>query len=110
MGHWRVLPLVQPRQRWPQGGDRSVRRAEVRQGRRKKEKGIVTVTRKTEARSSNTVRRSEGPAMTAEEFRDAGHALVDRIADLFARMPDGPVTRDEGSAAVRDALNAGRRL
>jgi glutamate/tyrosine decarboxylase-like PLP-dependent enzyme len=48
--------------------------------------------------------------MTAEEFRNVGHSLVDRIADLFAHMPDGPVKRDETSAVVRDALNAGRSL
>ena len=49
--------------------------------------------------------RREAPlAMTKEEFRDAGHRLVDRLADLMASVPDGPVTKGEGPAAIREAL------
>ena len=41
--------------------------------------------------------------MTGAEFRDAGHGLVDRIADWLEALPDGPVTRDESPADVRRA-------
>jgi aromatic-L-amino-acid/L-tryptophan decarboxylase len=44
--------------------------------------------------------------MTADAFRDAGHALVDQIAHWLETLPDGPVTRDESPAEVRRALNA----
>ena len=54
--------------------------------------------------------RSTGPAMTPEEFRRIGRHLVDRIADHFAKMPAGPVKRDEAGPAVRDALGSGRGL
>ncbi|HET9252092.1 MAG TPA: aspartate aminotransferase family protein [Candidatus Eisenbacteria bacterium] len=43
-------------------------------------------------------------AMAKEEFREAGHRLVDRLADLMAAVPDGPVTKGEGPAAIREAL------
>ena len=49
-------------------------------------------------------RRKAPLAMTKEEFRDAGHRLVDRLADLIASVPNGPVTKGEGPAAIRDAL------
>ena len=48
--------------------------------------------------------------MSASEFRSAGHALVDRIADWLERLPDGPVMRDESPAAVRRVLDAERGL
>jgi aromatic-L-amino-acid/L-tryptophan decarboxylase len=43
-------------------------------------------------------------AMTKEEFREAGHRLVDRLADLISSVPGGPVTNAEGPAAIREAL------
>jgi glutamate/tyrosine decarboxylase-like PLP-dependent enzyme len=48
--------------------------------------------------------------MGAAEFRAAGHALIDQIADWLAEMPDGPVTHDETQADVRRALRADRKL
>jgi aromatic-L-amino-acid/L-tryptophan decarboxylase len=44
-------------------------------------------------------------AMTPEEFREAGHLLVDRLADLIASVPARPVARGEGPASVRTALS-----
>ncbi|HET9369883.1 MAG TPA: aminotransferase class V-fold PLP-dependent enzyme [Vicinamibacterales bacterium] len=50
-------------------------------------------------------RRRDAPIeMSAETFRTIGHALVDRIAEILATMPAGPVTRDESPSAVRAAL------
>jgi glutamate/tyrosine decarboxylase-like PLP-dependent enzyme len=48
--------------------------------------------------------------MSATAFRDAGHRLVDRIAEWMEQMPGGPVVRQETAEAVRRALDAGRRL
>ena len=48
--------------------------------------------------------------MSAEEFRSAGHDLVNRIADWLERLPSGPVMRDESPAAVRRVLDAERSL
>jgi hypothetical protein len=43
-------------------------------------------------------------------FRELGHRLVDQIAEHLARLPEGPVTRAEPAATVRQALGAGRGL
>lgn len=44
-------------------------------------------------------------AMDAPTFRDAGHRLVDQLAELLDAIPRGPVTRDESPTAVREALD-----
>src|SRR5687768_13970907 len=48
--------------------------------------------------------------MSATAFRDAGHELVDRIADWLDGLPSGPITHDDTPAAVRRALQADRPL
>src|SRR5215204_3077980 len=48
--------------------------------------------------------------MDAAAFRDAGHYLVDRIADWLHQMPDGLVVRQETADEVRRALGATREL
>ena len=48
--------------------------------------------------------------MSAAAFRDAGHDLVDRIADWLEGLPSGPITRDDTPAVVRGALQADRPL
>jgi glutamate/tyrosine decarboxylase-like PLP-dependent enzyme len=45
-----------------------------------------------------------------EEFRSAGHELVDRLADLLAALPDMPLTPGEEVATVRAALGADATL
>jgi glutamate/tyrosine decarboxylase-like PLP-dependent enzyme len=45
--------------------------------------------------------------MGSEEFRDAGHYLVDRIADFLAALPEQPVTRGESPAAVQALVGDG---
>ena len=49
-------------------------------------------------------------AMSSEEFRIAGHRLVDRIAEFFDSLPQRPVTPGEKPSAVRDALGAAKTL
>jgi glutamate/tyrosine decarboxylase-like PLP-dependent enzyme len=65
----------------------------------------MTVTREPASQ------RREAPIdLDAETFRAAGHALIDQIASWLATMPEGPVTRDETSTAVREVLGAARGL
>src|SRR6266508_2472727 len=45
--------------------------------------------------------------MEPEEFRTAGHALVDHIAEFLASIRARPVTPGETPAAVRAALGEG---
>ncbi len=45
--------------------------------------------------------------MTAEEFRAAGHRLVDRIAEFLETLPNRPLTPSEPPHAVRAALGEG---
>lgn len=49
-------------------------------------------------------------AMSGEEFRSAGHRLVDRIADFIDSLPQGKVTPGESPSVVREALDAARGL
>jgi glutamate/tyrosine decarboxylase-like PLP-dependent enzyme len=49
-------------------------------------------------------------AISSEEFRKAGHQLIDRIAEFFDSLPQRPVTPSETPSAVRDALEAARAL
>ncbi len=48
--------------------------------------------------------------MDADQFREAGYRLVDRIADLLDSLAAGPVNPAESPAAVRKALDADRPL
>jgi aromatic-L-amino-acid decarboxylase len=54
--------------------------------------------------------RSAPLAMTAADFRAAGHGLVDRVAEWLETLPHGPVVHDESPAQVRRALHADRGL
>jgi glutamate/tyrosine decarboxylase-like PLP-dependent enzyme len=55
-------------------------------------------------------RRTAPLAMSAAEFRDAGHQLVDLVADRLAAIPDGPLTRHESPAQLRALIGAERPL
>jgi len=48
--------------------------------------------------------------MTGAAFREAGHDLVNQIADWIDALPQGPVVRDESPSDVRRAMNAGCNL
>lgn len=54
--------------------------------------------------ASAGTRRHAPLAMSAEEFRTIGHALVDRLAAELAAIAARPVTPDERPSAVREAL------
>jgi aromatic-L-amino-acid/L-tryptophan decarboxylase len=49
-------------------------------------------------------------AMDAASFRDAGHRLVDELAELLASLPARPVARDGSPSSVRSALGLGGPL
>lgn len=49
-------------------------------------------------------------AIHSDEFRSAGHQLVDRIAEFLETLADRRVTRGESPAVVRDALDASRSM
>src|ERR1700739_4730124 len=46
----------------------------------------------------------------SEEFRAAGHMLVDRVADFFRSLPQRAVTTGESPSEIRQALGADRTL
>ena len=48
--------------------------------------------------------------MDAEEFRRAGHALVDSIATFLESLPERPVTHGESPEEIRSALDAAAHL
>ena len=48
--------------------------------------------------------------MLPGEFRAIGHRLVDEIADRLAKVPNGPVMRDESPSDLRRAIGAERTL
>jgi aromatic-L-amino-acid decarboxylase len=48
--------------------------------------------------------------MSTEEFREAGHRLVDLVAERLAAVPDRPLTRAETPVAVRALIGADRSL
>ena len=51
-------------------------------------------------------RRREAPlAMDGAAFRDAGHRLVDQIAELLDSLPARPVTTHESPSSIREALD-----
>ncbi len=56
------------------------------------------------------MRRHAPLQMTPDEFRAAGHRLVDQIAERLARIPDGPVKPVESVQALRAALRVERPL
>ncbi len=46
--------------------------------------------------------------LSADAFRAAGHALVDRVADFLASLPERPVTPHTTPSAIRARLGDGR--
>jgi glutamate/tyrosine decarboxylase-like PLP-dependent enzyme len=48
--------------------------------------------------------------MDADEFRRAGHSLVDSIATFLESVPERPVTHGESPEQIRSALDAAAHL
>ena len=58
--------------------------------------------------SSNDNRCKRGPIdLSAEEFRAAGHQLVDQIADFFESLPDRPITPNTSPGTIREIIGSG---
>ena len=55
-------------------------------------------------------KRTSPLAISSDEFRVAGHQLVDRLADFFDSLATRPVTCGESPSAIREALDAARSL
>ncbi|MEN8374318.1 MAG: aspartate aminotransferase family protein [Gemmatimonadota bacterium] len=51
-------------------------------------------------------RRRADIAMTGDEFRRAGHELVERLAEFFDELRERPVTPGEGPEEIRALLNS----
>src|ERR1039458_4376827 len=49
-------------------------------------------------------------AISPDEFRRAGHGLVDRVAEFLELLPASPITRGESPSAIREAMDAARPL
>jgi len=54
--------------------------------------------------SAEPAQRHAAANLSADEFRAAGHRLVDTIADFFTSLPDRPVTRAETAPEIRAIL------
>jgi len=50
----------------------------------------------------------DAPAnLDAEEFRAAGHRLVDSLADFFSSLPERPITRADSPRVARELIGTG---
>lgn len=58
----------------------------------------------------DTLGRRSAFEMTAEEFRQIGHQLVDQLAAFLDRLPSLPVTPGESPTAVKQAIASHRPL
>jgi len=68
----------------------------------------VAIPRETD--SASAVPRTAPLAMDSATFRDAGHRLVDQLAELLESLPQRPVARDGTPSSVRQALGLGNPL
>jgi glutamate/tyrosine decarboxylase-like PLP-dependent enzyme len=57
--------------------------------------------------ANDLTRRTAPLEMAPDAFREAGHRLIDAVADFLSSLPSRPVTRDETPSALRALLPAG---
>jgi glutamate/tyrosine decarboxylase-like PLP-dependent enzyme len=60
--------------------------------------------------SNGVISRISPAAISSDEFRRAGHQLVDRVAAFLDSLPATPITRGESPSAIREAMDAARSL
>jgi aromatic-L-amino-acid/L-tryptophan decarboxylase len=56
------------------------------------------------------INRISPAAISSDEFRRAGHRLVDRVAEFLDLLPASLITRGESPSAIREAMDATRPL
>lgn len=61
-------------------------------------------------KAESNAKRKSPLAISSDEFRVAGHQLINRLADFFDSLAARPVTRGESPAGIREALDAARSL
>ena len=58
--------------------------------------------------NSNNKRTKRGPIdLSAEDFRAAGHRLVDQIADFYDSLPQRPITTNTSPDTIRQIIGSG---
>ena len=62
------------------------------------------------SQANNIIDRISPVAISSDEFRRAGHRLVDQVAEFLDLLPASPITRGESPSAIREAMDAARPL
>src|SRR5580658_3614690 len=62
------------------------------------------------SQANAVINRISPVAISSDEFRVAGHRLVDRVAEFLDSLPESPITQGESPSAIREAMDAARPL
>src|ERR1700689_4155655 len=62
------------------------------------------------SQANDVIDRISPAAISSDEFRRAGHRLVDQVAEFLDLLPASPITRGESPSAIREAMDAARPL
>ncbi|HXM09224.1 MAG TPA: pyridoxal-dependent decarboxylase [Terriglobales bacterium] len=62
------------------------------------------------SQANDVIDRISPAAISSDEFRRAGHRLVDQVAEFLDLLPASPITRGESPSAIRETMDAARPL
>ena len=62
------------------------------------------------SQANDVIDRISPAAISSDEFRRAGHRLVDQGAEFLDLLPASPITRGESPSAIRETMDAARPL